>query len=833
MTEQEYQTVILAALLHDVGKFMQRAEVECKHEKNEKEMQLWCPKWNGIPTHRHVLWTRSFFDDYSNYFPDLSNPSDDNLGNLATRHHSPETLLQWIITEADRLSSGMDRLPKDEEDEATGKDAFKRIRLRSVLGEVCLGDRKIETAKYRYELNPLSLETIFPEPKEELIPPEGELLVPLYKNLWEGFVDEFKRLPRQTPQSFTTSLIYLLEKYTWCIPSSTIDLPDISLFDHSKTTAAIAACLYNYHSKNKTLIEQSIKDRNGKKYLLVCGDLSGIQKFIYKISSKGAAKGLKGRSFYLQLLLETMAKHILRKTEYPLTNLLYSGGGKCYLLVDSACEGILKDTSKEINQFLMEKFKGEIYFALGWSCFNGSDFIISQEDNFPQIWKDAAEASNQRKRQKFSELDYKDVFNVVGEGADKAICDICKNEGELKPFRDESEIMICSDCRVYDDIGTNLARANYILEIYNEQVGHKEKGVDFKFADTKYYFLKDMIDLSRVVSSEMILYAINDTEGFLNPKESNEDIAYGFKFIGGNFAPQDENGNILTFDGLAEESSGGLKRLGVLRMDVDNLGLIFIKGLKEKASISRITELSRRLAIFFGGFLNKIAERYKGKVYIIYSGGDDLFIVGAWDVMPEIARDISREFKRFACQNPDFSLSGGISLIPKKYPIYKGAELAGEAEEDAKGYKRDQKEKDAMCFLDTVVGWNEFEIVCAIKNMLIGCIGRGLNKGIIDRLRWIYLLYLKNKNETLRESKKRGMSIDAIKERIKHNQWLWRMVYSLTKYSKDNKLFEEEVKELICAIQGKEFNGVKSEREIIDFLNLPTRWAEFLLREEV
>jgi len=37
------------------------------------------------------------------------------------------------------------------------------------------------------------------------------------------------------------------------------------------------------------------------------------------------------------------------------------------------------------------------------------------------------------------------------------------------------------------------------------------------------------------------------------------------------------------------------------------------------------------LSLFFMGWMEKICERdeYKDRVYAIYSGGDDLFIVGA------------------------------------------------------------------------------------------------------------------------------------------------------------------------------------------------------------
>ena len=82
-----------------------------------------------------------------------------------------------------------------------------------------------------------------------------------------------------------------------------VDHPDISLFDHLKTTSALATCLYYYSQEN----EFKFTDKEDA-YLIVNGDISGIQKFIYKISSpqeaqKGMSKRLRGRSLYLNQLM--------------------------------------------------------------------------------------------------------------------------------------------------------------------------------------------------------------------------------------------------------------------------------------------------------------------------------------------------------------------------------------------------------------------------------------------------------------------------------------------------------------------------------------------------
>ncbi|MEW6619053.1 MAG: type III-A CRISPR-associated protein Cas10/Csm1 [bacterium] len=792
-------------------------------------------------SHKHTLWTNEFFEPIVSNLPPEINKTD--VVNLSSYHHKPATDLQTIIQEADCLSAGVDRTTNDEEDEQFGKDAYKKRRLRAIFEQIELNyplkrDEKGNLKNiYRYELLPLNLQkqTIFPKKQSKLSPPEGELLINEYNNLWKGFIKEFNQLPVDNFDLFFNSLYYLLQKYTWCIPASTIDFPDVSLFDHLKTTAAISGCLYKYHLQNESFNEQSIKNRDVDKYLLVCGDISGIQQFIYKISSKGAAKGLKGRSFYLQILPDAIAHHILHNTGYHIVNLLYSGGGKFYLLLDPNSENTLKDIGKEVNTYLLEQFQGGVYLALGWCHLKGSDFAKREkvESEFYLKWQESTREANKKKRQKFSEFLYNEVFGIFGEGAETKTCEICKNE----IVENETK---CPACVLNEKIGTRLAKVGrgFMLETYNQEKEIDEEGFIFELLGIKYYLIsKD--EINNIRSEHAMLYTINTTDmSFIR-----KDITSGFKFIAGNFAPSDKEGNILTFGELAQNSSGGLKRLGILRMDVDNLGQIFIKGLGKKASISRVTELSRKLELFFGGYLNEIVQQqsYDNKVYIVYSGGDDLFIVGAWDVMPELAREIQQEFKTFTCSNPNISLSGGITLIPGKYPIYKGAELAGESEEDAKNYKRNGKEKDALSFLNTVVSWNEFEVAYAIKDMLVKSIKEGkidnlsgenvyLKKGILERLRQIYLLYQKNKN--FWETRQTQISQQEMQERIYYNQWLWMMVYSLERYREQNKLFQEEVSQLIHAILGKEFNGIKSDREVIDFINLPAQWAEFLVREE-
>ncbi len=93
-------------------------------------------------------------------------------------------------------------------------------------------------------------------------------------------------------------------------------------------------------------------------------------------------------------------------------------------------------------------------------------------------------------------------------------------------------------------------------------------------------------------------------------------------------------------DELAQNASG-VRRLGVCRMDVDDLGRSFVSGYERPGrataaetqhyvTISRTAAFSRQMSLFFKCYINDVLSgKYGGKrplaVTIVYSGGDDVF----------------------------------------------------------------------------------------------------------------------------------------------------------------------------------------------------------------
>jgi CRISPR-associated protein Csm1 len=287
---------------------------------------------------------------------------------------------------------------------------------------------------------------------------------------------------------------------------------------------------------------------------------------------------------------------------------------------------------------------------------------------------------------------------------------------------------------------------------------------------------------------------------------------------------------------VLEEQANGIKRVGVLRMDVDNLGKIFAEGLGQHSTLSRIASLSFAVSLFFEGWVGQIAEQmkeiYGDRLYSIYSGGDDLFFVGSWDAVVEFAIRLRSDLCRFTGAHPDIHPSGGIVLVGGKYPLYQSAEEAGEAEKLAKDYQwwenGRRRQKDAIAFLGLPLAWKRFgchdcaadgeNTAHALMHRLEKMVQDNQNRALIGKLIRLHELY-RNAQEK-REKSGADLNRDNQPQPL-WGPWNWLAEYHL---SRMRGVPKEEVNDLRERLKQDQFRS-------IEWIGLAARWAELITRK--
>ncbi|MDX1957332.1 MAG: type III-A CRISPR-associated protein Cas10/Csm1 [Leptospiraceae bacterium] len=782
----EKYALVYASMLHDLGKMSQRIGEKSKYVNDETVKSLLTKGYGYL----HALFTQEFFDrkpsdksfSLETIFQQLGNPllggeSEDQVSNLASRHHNPTTPYQWLIAEGDRLSSGHDRKSKDEEDELSGREQYLKTRTSSIYELIDIGNGSPPKNEYFLEIQSFhgnSKNQKFPKKKIDLSPKYGEKLNSQYKSLFEDFCKDFDKhiLPslESKPNSLETlyQFLTLCDRYYYSVPSSTIDLPDINLFDHSYLIAAISVALYDFHINTKTFHESAIRDRSIEKFILVQGDLSGIQSYILNFkqeATSGLAKTLRARSIYLQVITKSIENEVLKRLNLPPTSVIMSAGSKFQILAPNIV-GVSEKIEKlqtQIDEWLLKRYMGDISFQLDASLnFAPKDLLLNDKKEIPfkDVLKKGSEALEKKKSQKMKSILLKngkwdtDKFIFSEQYKSYIANGVCNIQGnypahkEDEDSKEQKKPMIGNVAFQERNIGKNLPNSNYIVfdeKAREENIGDLPFG-NFSLSDSGFFrLIQDPEDLqpsfsfighlSKFISENPDSYEKDFCKSCIEYKkqeqgeEKNCSILSDFQ---NSFKNSNKNPASKSFHCLAQESLRKQKKenseemvgksfLGVLKADVDNLGLIFQKGLSKNQnrkedyfSISRYSALSKSLNYFFSEYLSEVLKKDYPEIYTVYSGGDDMFLLGPYPILLKFISKFRNDFSEYTCNNPNITFSAGFALQKPRVPISVGARKAEEELENAK-----ENNKNSISLFGISLTWKEFQECLSIQDTLI------------------------------------------------------------------------------------------------------------------
>jgi CRISPR-associated protein Csm1 len=746
--------IALAGLLHDIGKFAQGC-MEISNEYRSNNESIYQPLWDGRYSHQHGLYTAAFIEKYSQALPSelLSRQwgQGDAFINLAACHHKPESPLQWIITIADHISSGLDRATF-EKGEAIAWQDFKTTRLLPVLES--LGPERHKAFKhadafqYRYALAPISASAIFPAKAIQL---DKKSAQQEYQALFNKFTEKMSELfHRESNVSlWAQHLDSLLMAFTSLIPAARVGdvVHDVSLYDHSRTTAAFAAALYLYHLQTDTLEERSIRQGDTDKFLLVSGDFYGIQDFIFSNGGETQthrSKILRGRSFAVSLFSELATDMLCRVMNLSPFSVVLNAAGKFHLIAPNTAESLksIESVEQQINDWLFSISYGQSSMGITSTSAKPEDFHCSC---FTALWEKHLQRMELKK---FQKIDLAAHGGVVAKYLDSfdnslnhSLCPLCGKRPSVKEaensrfiYRDENGSS-CAICRDHVMLGTYLVKGQRLAILKKSAKIDQDKGLHSPiFGYYQLTFTNEPMEEAARKEILLKLWNLNaDDLGNIDHKATNRLInghvpkyqqADNFDkcLAAGNrseektfdLIEQIKEGTPKTFSHIAVRARHwnqdnnichGTEALGVLKADVDNLGMLFGCGLPdERFTLSRLATMSRQLNNFFSLYLPYLLQTREEfyDVYTVFAGGDDLFLIGPWNRMTDLALFLRERFTEYVCKNPKITFSAGITVHKPNTPINNLAESSEEALQQAKDGGRNR-----ATIFDETITWDE------------------------------------------------------------------------------------------------------------------------------
>lgn len=635
-----YEEVLLGGLLHDIGKFIQKSFI----------------LYSGKGQHPQI--SKDFLKEYESYI--AKRFDSEVILEIVQKHYSnpkyfkdelnvknaKENILPfaYIVCESDNLSS-------KERDTDYMKSNFRTRAMDTPFYNLKLTNTN--TNIMQYVPNVYEAENCFPKKQPEF---DVSIINKYVANFNNDFKQIMASIKDNTPfEKIYDSIYNVLKRYLWCIPSDTQHkIADISLFDHSKTTSAIAACMYKYHKDLNDFSIKSITSKEQNKFLVFAAELSGLEKYAISVTdnlnAQGVSKRLKARIFKMQTMLDVISMQIIEKLELPISNIIIDNGRKIYILLPNTKETIeyIESLNNTIQNELYNQYYSKIQFNYDYIKIAGKDF-----DNFGETFEKLNISLEYKKLKPFYSAlvennSWKQNFSFdVPLGS--SICKGCGCEFS------QSNNDLGSECMNDMKIGSALAN----IKAYEIVKGEK---ADIQFWNQ--WGINIITDIKNI-SDDKFTYVLDFDNSYYTKNVCFKNIS--------NYVPKNDNGNVKTFDEIAENIKS-IKRFGYLKMDIDNMNLIFSDGFNRDndssdTSISRISTISRMMTIFFRGYVDKLVKDKYDLCYIIYSNDDDLIILGPWNLILDLSIELNDNLKKFVGGNPDINFSAAIEFSHINTPI--------------------------------------------------------------------------------------------------------------------------------------------------------------------
>ncbi|MEM4090616.1 MAG: type III-A CRISPR-associated protein Cas10/Csm1 [Thermoplasmatales archaeon] len=485
---------------------------------------------------------------------------------------------------------------------------------------------------------------------------------------------------------FIDTILSVIERDAIFVPSAFYySENNISLYDHLKLTAALALSIYRAQGRDE--------------FLMIGSSLSGIQRYIFRhyvseAADEKATRRLKGRSFIVGLINDAISSYLLKAFDVPRTNIIYSKTDGFSIIVSRSAENEEKTKycRRDIEKAILSLGR-DIYPAVGFVPMNLADIMDnSGKSNFQKMVEMLNDSINERKYKVLSDS-FSDLKRVKEKGDNgNGLCDYCGLDFGKK----DDDRFKCEMCGWEEKIGRSISSSSRFYQSFGEVEGCFQ----FDFHGNK------------------ISYCFGGENGFdstlikMNPDLGGNEDTYWRIMLVGRSVPLSDKG-ILSIDEMLHVNSNGRTKkegereyikLGILKIDMDDMGAKLASGFK-RFSISIYSSFMLFTNLFFATVVDSIAMNStygNSKVYVIYSGGDDLVAFSSDIGTIKYAERFHSYFEKFFA-SPAMTVSAGVAVFEAKSPIRRGVDFTERELEISKGTKT----KNRITVFGVTMKWEE------------------------------------------------------------------------------------------------------------------------------
>jgi CRISPR-associated protein Csm1 len=392
------------------------------------------------------------------------------------------------------------------------------------------------------------------------------------------------------------------------------------------------------------------------------GDFSGIQRFVSRPvpGASGAGRRLRSRSFRVLALTRLVAASVEKRFEDAESRLFYAAGGR-FLVRLNPCTGWrdrLVSLQRDLDTDLLDAYHGELAFHLAGAEFTDGRIPISALGDAMRTRKEMPFGYALRNGSGWATDRF--TFGATDHGK----CDGCGCTARLSHDSGDSE-KLCQTCIDDRELGKRLLSAERI------SLTRSQQGL--------VSLLGERWDISP--DGPLTIPAVC-------------------------YAPV-ENGELATFEQIASRAPGR-PYLAYLRIDADRIGQQF-RALA--GDPQRTWGLSGLLDGAFSTAVPNLIRASYPSIYPVYTGGDDLFVIGPWNEILDFAAAWRSKFREISGDRLTFS--AGVALAkPRQHILTKSEEAAYALDECAK------IPRDSIHALGSTIPWSRFDEVLKCARQL-------------------------------------------------------------------------------------------------------------------